>query len=323
MKNFAKHILICLVIVLLGLFGAIFYFLYQFRFETEFFIYVGAVFLVTLTALLGGTLFGLITSIFAIFLYAATYLYITISAERYFDISFEQGLWLFLYLFTALIVGKLGDSLNTYLNLHKKYPNELNDMIHEYVFRVDSEKNFDESINEEMARSRRMKTHFSIATLYLEDLPEITRVFGEKGIYTIMTKIKFYLRTVFKATDHVTQPNTTTFAVLFPELPKDKLIARLKHLDKQLENAYVEYKGTTFKFHIKLTAGIASFPEDGEDVHQLKERMEKERKELAALNGNYSPEQLKEKTPEKARRKRIFAKKKEPDAPQEDEKKIA
>ena len=146
-------------------------------------------------------------------------------------------------------------------------------MIQEFVFSLDSESSFKELMNNEMARSRRMQTSFCVASFSLEDIAEITRVFGAKGIAQAMAKMKFYLRTIFRATDRISQPNQSTFAVLLPQLDRDMLMKRLMHLDKQFNESYIEHKGTTIKFPLKVSVGVATFPQDGKEVGEMNRKI--------------------------------------------------
>lgn len=296
MKNYGKHVLASCFVVFAATFMIIFYFLYEFRFELEFYIYASVAFLVVIASLMGGSLVGLITSIFAIFAYAATYLYTTIQSSSYFDISFEQGLWMLLYLALALLVGKIGDGLTIYINLLKKHPDEVKELLEADNFNMSSERGFEDAVNNEMIRSRRMKASFCTATFSLEELPEIVRVFGEKGVYMCMSKVKFYLRTVFRKSDKVVQSNPSTISVLFPEIEKDQLIKRLIHLQRQLDNSYIEYKGTTIKYPIVVTVGVATFPNDGHDIFQLREAVDNSKAIISVLEKNYQNEDKKEKT---------------------------
>ncbi len=293
MKNFAINILVSCLVIFTVLFGAVFYLLFEFNYELSIFIYVGICYLVSVAALLGGSLVGLITSIFAIFAYAATYLYTTIQSSVYFDISFNQGLWLFLYLSIAIVVGKVGDGLNVYRKLLQKYPEEIKDMIKESSFHMNSERDFDEAMNNEMIRSRRMKACFCVATFSLDEIHDVTRVFGEKGVYLCMTKVKFYVRTIFRQTDRIAQSSPSTIQVLFPGINKDQLMKRLVHLQRQLDNSYIEYKGNHIKYPVLMTAGVAAFPEDGHETYLLRETMEKHRGKIADLETNGSTTILK------------------------------
>lgn len=275
MKNYAKQMKVYCIIILLIIFSGFFYFLYNFRFEPEYFIYAGSAFIVALTALMGGCIPGLVASIFAIFLYAATYFYTIVRSGIYFDITYMQALWLVSYIFTALIVGKIGDGINFYMGLHKKHPQEMQDLLQDFVFHMISQRRFNQTIDNEIARSRRMQTHFSLAVISIQDIAEVTRVFGEKGIYKVAEKVKLYIRAIIKESDKVTKLNNSTFEILFAELDKNEIISRLSHLEKQLANSYLEHKGTTIKFPIKIFVGAASFPQDGEDVYKLRNKAEK------------------------------------------------
>jgi GGDEF domain-containing protein len=274
MKNFAKQMNFYATLVLLVIFACFFYFLYDFRFETEYFIYFGAVFFVAAGALRGGSITGLVFSIFAIFVYSATFFYSTINSARIFDITYKQGSWLVIYVLTALIVGKIGDALKFYCSLHKRYPQEMQDLMHDFVFRVVPMKSFNNYIEEEMARSRRMQTHFTLAVISIEEISEITRVFGEKGIYDAVKKLKLYLRAIVKENDKITKLNNTTFEILFAQFGIDEVMPRLAHLTTQLENTYLEYKKTTIKFPIKIHTGTAVFPDDGDDLYHIKNKAE-------------------------------------------------
>ena len=53
--------------------------------------------------------------------------------------------------------------------------------------------------------------------------------------------------------------------------------------DSVKENIYVNYKGTTIKFAIKLSIGVAAFPQDGDDVYKLRDAAQKSLVEINCL----------------------------------------
>ena len=272
MKNYAKQMRTYSLIALVSVLLAAFYMLYNLRFDPEYYIYTGAAGMVAFAALWGGSVAGLVASIFAIFIYAITYFYSAIRYGIYFDISYTQGLWLFFYLAAALVMGKIGDGVNFYSGLHQKYPQEIDDLVQDFAFNLVSQRKFNKFVDSEIARARRMQGRFILAEIAVLDIGEITRVFGGKGIYKVTEKVKLYLRAMVKETDKVSKLNNTTFEVLFAELSREEAATRIAHLKKQLENSYLEYKGTVIKFSVRIQAGLALFPQDGEDIYQLRDK---------------------------------------------------
>lgn len=283
MRNYAKEMRAYCIVIFLGIFAAVFYFLADFRYDPEYFVYIGAGLIVVISALAGGSMSGLIASIFAIFLYAATFFYTALRSGSYFDITYAQGIWMFSYLCAALVFGKIGDGVNFYMNLHRKYPQDLEDIVQEYMFRMLPQKKFVLAVNNEIIRSRRMQTNFVFAIISVQDITEILRLFGQKGIYKIIKKITLYLRAAIKECDRVSKLSNTTLEILFAEANKDEVKARLSLLSSQLENSYVNYKGTTIKFAIKLSIGVAAFPQDGDDVYKLRDAAQKSLVEINCL----------------------------------------
>ena len=283
MNNISRQIQIILLAILFIIVVMAIIAIKKLGFDPLYYVCAIGVYTTITIAILRGVKWGLITSIIIVIIHAVIYINYKMRTSVSFDLTVSQALVLLIYPAVGGAFGRIGDGLLFHIKLQKKYPNELINMSLGRHFPMLSLKKFDLIIEAEIGRSRRMQNNFSIARVMVDDIEEIYRVFGRKGIYDVSERVQYYLRAIMKGRDKITAINDITYEIMFSGLNHEETTLRLKHLQKQLENAYMMYKNKDIRFIIKIVANIATFPEDGEEIYVLRRKVEGKHKRIGDI----------------------------------------
>lgn len=143
---------------------------------------------------------------------------------------------------------------------------------------------FDDRWNSEVARARRYGRPISIAVLDIDYFKQFNDRHGHGGGDTALELVASTLRSRVRATDFVGRMGGEEFVVALPETGSSAAVALVEGLRKAVAETMVVMPGNRAPASVTISAGVASWPEHGEEITRLMERAD-DRMYEAKLDG--------------------------------------
>jgi len=120
---------------------------------------------------------------------------------------------------------------------------------------------FYESLNNEVARTRRYNTPFSIAIYDIDNFKQINDTYGHQAGDEVLKAVAGIMRQVSRKSDIVARYGGEEFVVILPNTTKQEALSQALRLKESVEGAgYLDGA-----IRLTISGGIATFPEDASD----------------------------------------------------------
>jgi diguanylate cyclase (GGDEF)-like protein len=134
---------------------------------------------------------------------------------------------------------------------------------------------FRESLDLEMARARRYNHPFSLVFMDLDHFKQYNDTQGHPAGDRLLKDLARLLKTHSRAVTVLARYGGEEFVALAPETPKDGALTYAERLRSTVEKHRFEGCESQPFGKVTLSAGVATFPEDGEEAATLIERADK------------------------------------------------
>lgn len=143
---------------------------------------------------------------------------------------------------------------------------------------------FEDRWTSEVARARRYGRPISIAVLDIDYFKQFNDRHGHVGGDTALEIVATTLRSRVRATDFVGRMGGEEFIVALPETGSSAAVALVEGLRKAVAETMMLIPGNRVPASVTVSAGVASWPEHGEEITRLMERAD-DRMYEAKLDG--------------------------------------
>ena len=127
-------------------------------------------------------------------------------------------------------------------------------------------------VDKEMIRGRRYKTPFSLAKVVLNN---------KKNFGTLLHKVTHNLKTTLREIDSISINDKQEFYILLPNIKKHNGFLAMQRVNKRLH--HVEESINT---KIQISVGVVSFPEDGQELKELWDKLDSKVQKSKLLGNN-------------------------------------
>jgi diguanylate cyclase (GGDEF)-like protein len=135
-------------------------------------------------------------------------------------------------------------------------------------------KNFlEETLASELQRSLRRQKIIGVIRLEVDDFENIVKTYSSSVSDMLLKKIAEYLRESIRASDVACRLDDQEFILVMNGVSRDLTLERAEHLRVNAKNIKLKYEDQTFD-GIKLSLGVAVYPEHGTTVKALLENTE-------------------------------------------------
>lgn len=142
---------------------------------------------------------------------------------------------------------------------------------------------FDERLAAEWARSRRYERPLSLVLLDVDRFKRFNDRHGQPAGDAALRMVAVRLRSLLRATDVVARFGGEEFVLLMPETEAETALAKTEAVRMELAQAPIAGRGGATS-HVTVSAGVASWPQDGPGRDDLLARAD-ERLYLAKAEG--------------------------------------
>lgn len=143
---------------------------------------------------------------------------------------------------------------------------------------------FEDRWSSEVARARRYGRPISIAVLDIDYFKQFNDRHGHAGGDAALELVAATLRSRVRATDFVGRMGGEEFVVALPETGSSAAVALVEGLRKAVAETMVVIPGHRAPASVTVSAGVASWPEHGEEISRLMDRAD-DRMYEAKLDG--------------------------------------
>lgn len=143
---------------------------------------------------------------------------------------------------------------------------------------------FEERWTSEVARARRYGRPISIAVLDIDYFKQFNDRHGHGGGDSALEFVAATLRSRVRATDFVGRMGGEEFVVALPETGSSAAVALVEGLRKAVAETKLVMPGSRAPASVTVSAGVASWPEHGEEITRLMDRAD-DRMYEAKLDG--------------------------------------
>ena len=121
----------------------------------------------------------------------------------------------------------------------------------------------------ELSRARRYGKPLTIAVVDLDHLKSLNDSHGHLSGDIVLRRIGATLRDSFRASDTAARYGGDEFVIVLPETDIEAAKRKLESLRESVANTLIVTTRRSEKIRATISAGLASFPEDGENPAQL------------------------------------------------------
>ena len=128
-----------------------------------------------------------------------------------------------------------------------------------------------ETLEKEIERSRRYNKVLTIAMLDIDYFKNLNDTYGHLVGNEILKKIGSSIKSNLRSIDIVGRYGGDEFLIILPEVSPEQALCALKRvshklIDSRIYSTYLKYE---IKLPMQFSAGIASFPQNGDDLEGL------------------------------------------------------
>jgi diguanylate cyclase (GGDEF)-like protein len=129
---------------------------------------------------------------------------------------------------------------------------------------------FDERFREEVIRAKRHERVLSVAMLDVDRFKIFNDTWGHSAGDIALKEVADAIRKALRQTDVVARYGGEEIVLILPETPPDSAVRKLEHIRRLVADMAVPLARRTLPpGSITVSAGVASAPDDGDDVDQL------------------------------------------------------
>jgi len=128
---------------------------------------------------------------------------------------------------------------------------------------------FDERIREEAVRTRRHRHKMSIAMIDVDRFKNFNDTYGHSAGDMALQAIARTLKDNLRVTDVVARYGGEELVVILPETGPEAAVRKLEQIREAVAEMTLELPRRTLRGVLTFSAGVASFPDDGEEVDVL------------------------------------------------------
>ncbi|MEK9627416.1 MAG: diguanylate cyclase [Nitrospinota bacterium] len=126
---------------------------------------------------------------------------------------------------------------------------------------------FDEALQGEKNRAQRYNSTFSVFFIDLDHFKKLNDTYGHQAGDLTLKVVAEILQTMKRTEDTACRYGGEELVLILPETEKINALVIAERIRKKVEETVLEFEGT--KFSVTLSGGIASYPSDGKEIHEL------------------------------------------------------
>jgi two-component system cell cycle response regulator len=127
----------------------------------------------------------------------------------------------------------------------------------------------DDRLGMELSRARRYGKRLTVAVIDADRFKSLNDAHGHSVGDLVLRKIGEILRGSFRESDTAGRYGGEEFVVILPETDIEAAQQKLESLRELVANTPIALTKRGEKVHVTISAGLASFPQDGEDAEEL------------------------------------------------------
>jgi diguanylate cyclase (GGDEF)-like protein len=127
----------------------------------------------------------------------------------------------------------------------------------------------DDRLAIELSRARRYNKPLTIAVIDADRFKSLNDTYGHAAGDLVLRKLGAIFRDSFRESDTVARYGGEEFVVILPEMEIDAAQRKLEFLRERVANTATELGASGEKVQVTISAGLASYPDDGEDAAEL------------------------------------------------------
>ena len=127
----------------------------------------------------------------------------------------------------------------------------------------------DDRFSIELSRARRYGKLLTIAVIDADRFKSLNDTHGHSAGDLVLRKLGTILRDTFRRSDTVGRYGGEEFVVILPEMDMQAAQSKLESLRELVAGTPMELPTRGEKAHVTISAGLATFPQDGEDAADL------------------------------------------------------
>ncbi|HTK55432.1 MAG TPA: GGDEF domain-containing protein [Gemmatimonadales bacterium] len=128
---------------------------------------------------------------------------------------------------------------------------------------------FDERVREEVVRARRHRHPLSVAMVDVDKFKLFNDTYGHSAGDLALQQIARTLKDNLRVTDVVARYGGEEMVVIMPETTSDNALRKMEQIREIVAESTLELPRRTLRGVLTFSAGVASLPDDGEDVDAL------------------------------------------------------
>ncbi|HVX89259.1 MAG TPA: GGDEF domain-containing protein, partial [Gemmatimonadales bacterium] len=128
---------------------------------------------------------------------------------------------------------------------------------------------FDERVREEVIRARRHRHPLSLAMVDVDRFKNFNDTYGHSAGDLALQQIARTLKENLRLTDVVARYGGEEMVVIMPETGSDNALRKIEQIREIVAESTLELPRRTLRGVLTFSAGVASLPDDGEDVDSL------------------------------------------------------
>jgi two-component system, cell cycle response regulator len=121
----------------------------------------------------------------------------------------------------------------------------------------------------ELSRARRYGKQLTIAVIDADRFKSLNDTYGHAAGDLVLRKLGALLRESFRQSDTAGRYGGEEFVVILPELDIEAAHSKLEALRERVASTPMELPSNGEKVQVTISAGLASYPDDGEDAAEL------------------------------------------------------
>lgn len=239
------------------------------------FIMLGSMSLIIIISYLKGTIWGMLSSAFVIFIYATYFIYTNVTLSQ--TIELNVYLWLFFIPIISFTIGKISYNINELQCLEKELKEDVNELI-----TIDKEtglgnnRGFYNDLEREIIRSQKYNRPFVLMIIKIMYYDELLSYFGKEKIKKLFNMVSKSIVKSSRMEDMKYMLNKNTFAVLLIETNLKESNVISEEIRKNIENLNFKSKYKDKDINLEIKISTVEYKDDIKNAFELKEMADKE-----------------------------------------------